>query len=125
MAETGVGTTKILVEQCFGKARLEIVKKKLILPLTVLFVVAIIICLILRSSVNYKVMNYRERIMNQIEEEQKVYSDAIFEEIKVIRAWYSIDPTEWIYQVTLKDNGEVLVYEYNNGVFVQAQEKSK
>ena len=44
---------------------------------------------------------------------------AFFEEAEVIRPWYGLDPTEWLYRVRLKDSGEVLVYEYNNGVFVQ------
>lgn len=94
-------------------------KKVLILSLIALFFIAFIAFLMLQSSINYKVMSYTEQIMSQIKEEQQVYSDAIFEGVKVIRPWYSFDPTEWIYQVTFKDTGEVVEYKYDSGIFFQ------
>lgn len=94
-------------------------KRALIVFLVAFFVVAFIAVLMLQSSVNYKVMSYKEQIMSQIKEEQQVYSDSIFEEVNVIRPWYSLDPTKWIYKVIFKDNGEEFVYEYDNGTFLQ------
>ena len=91
----------------------------LLLSLTAFFTAAFTGFLILRSSVDCEIMSYKEKIMFQIKEEQQVYSDTLFEEAEVIRPWYGLDPTEWLYRVRLKDSGEVLVYEYDNGVFVR------
>lgn len=94
-----------------------------VLPTVAFLVAAIITILMLRASVNYRIMSYTEKVKNQIEEEQKVYSDTIFKEVTVLRPWYSLDPTRWTYYVLLTDDEDVLVYKYADGVFYQVDQK--
>mgnify|MGYP005775471715 CR=1 FL=1 len=95
-------------------------KKILILSLITFFIVAVIIVffLMLQAALDYKIMSHEAKVMAYVKEEQQIYSDAIFEDVEVIRPWYSLDPNKWIYRVTLKD-GEVLVYKRPNGTFIQ------
>ena len=83
-----------------------------------IFIIMVVAFWAVSSSVDYKIMSYTERIQSQIEDEQQVYSDAIFEKVEVIRPWYSFDPTDWSYLVKLKDD-ETRIYEYCDGTFIQ------
>lgn len=106
---------------CLTKKEVIDMKKRkvIILSSIAFFVVVVIVCLMVSASVDYKIMSYTEKIKSQIKEEQQVYSDTIFDQVIVIRPWYSLNPTTWDYHVMLKDNGEVQIYKYDNGVFIQ------
>lgn len=83
-----------------------------------LFIITVVAFGVVSSSVDYKIMSYAERIQSQIEDEQQVYSDTIFEKVEVIRPWYRFDPTKWSYLVKLKDD-ETRIFAYCDGTFIQ------
>ena len=94
-------------------------KKILILSLALFLAIAavVFVFLLLPASIDYSMMSFTEKLKFHIEEERQVYSDKIFDEVEVIRPWYSIDPAKWTYRVTFADGGEVVNYEYTDGDF--------
>ena len=57
-------------------------------------------------------------LKNQIKEEHEVYTDSVFEAVKVDRSWYSVSPADWIFVVTLAHDSEIQHYQYHNGQFI-------
>ena len=96
----------------------------IVICVIVFFIITIMAFLIVGASIDYKKMSYSEQLKSQIEKEEQVYSNTIFEKIEVIRSWYNFDPTTWNYLVTFKDSDEVRLYKYFNGIFIQIKKES-
>lgn len=92
-----------------------IIMKKIVKMVFVCICVGVLVIglQIIKSSVDYMMMDYSQRLKSQIKHEQQIFSDGIFDHVEVRRSWYSLNPEDWSYYVTLKGSNDVLIYHYD------------
>lgn len=94
-------------------------KKKSKIIIACVSLIAIVVVLVVKASIDYKKMSYTEKIKSQLYDEYGIYSETLIDHVEVVRSWYSCDPTDWLYYVTFEGNGNILIYKYEKGIFAQ------
>ena len=56
------------------------------------------------SVVDYRLMRLKEQLKYQLCKEYDEYHSALFDEVYVLRPWYSLSPENWVFVVELTNN---------------------
>jgi hypothetical protein len=86
--------------------------------LTVLLILIVMAIIMLRSMVEYRVMDHTERLKAQLMQEYRVYSSQLFEKVEVKRPWLSLSPEDWTFAVTFASDHETVLYQRTENGFV-------
>ena len=98
-------------------------KKKTLLIIICLAVVllAALSALVLRSSLEYKIMSNTEQLKAQLQEEYHMRTKELFESVEVERPWYSLSPFQWTFVVKLSISSDTKYYQKMDRKFIEIQ----
>ena len=85
--------------------------------LTALLILIVMAIIMLRSMVEYRVMDHTERLKAQLMQEYRVYSSELFEKIEVKRSWFSLSPEDWIFAVIFASDHKTVLYQRTEAGF--------